>query len=71
VGDGNHTQTLNDRTTGCQGPQMRKPLRWLSHTSPGAVGISLSSADTKIAACDAAFLTAFVVLTLQRYKLYS
>jgi hypothetical protein len=49
---------------------MLKPLRWLSHTSPGAVGVSSMLADIKIAACDAAFLSALMILTLQRYKQY-
>ena len=49
---------------------MLKPLRWLSHTSPDAVGISLMLADTKIAADDAAFHSALKFLTLQRYKKY-
>ena len=70
VGDGNHTQTINDCITGCQGSSMQRPLRWLSHTSPDAVGVSSKSADIKIAACDAALLTALMILTLQRYKQY-
>jgi hypothetical protein len=47
---------------------MLKPLRWLSHTSPDAVGISLMLADIKIAAYDAAFHSALTILTLQRYN---
>jgi hypothetical protein len=50
---------------------MLKPLRWLSHTSPDAVGISLMLADTKIAADDAAFHSALKFLTLQRYNFFS
>jgi hypothetical protein len=49
---------------------MLKPLRWLSHTSPDAVGISLMLADTKIAAYDAAFHSALKFLTLQRYNFF-
>jgi hypothetical protein len=68
VGDGNHTQTINDCITGCQGSPMRMPLRSLSDTSPDAVGISSMLADIKIAACDAALLTALEIFDVAKIQ---
>jgi hypothetical protein len=57
-----------DCTTGCQGSPMRMPLRSLSDTSPGAVGISSMLADIKIAACYAAFLTALEIFDVAKIR---
>ena len=47
---------------------MQRPLRWLSHTSPDAVGVSSKSADIKIAAYDAAFLTALEIFDVAKIQ---